>query len=209
MDVDVRRQLSGVSFLLTYPWVPGTKLGLLLVFAASSLYLLIHLASSPFHLVWLCVLGQVWVPLFLFFYIFSKLKKNNLFYAYGWYLCTMCVSVHRGQMRALYPLELELQVLWAAMWVLGPEPRSSVRATSAFNHWTIYLSSSWHCVFVENQPFICGLSSILGFPVSFNLLSFPSISYILEVKAKGLIQIKHFWQSISFFYLSFWDRASL
>ena len=88
------------------------------------------------------------------------------------------------------------------MRVLGPEPRSSVRATSAFKHWTIYLSSSWHCVFVESQPFICGLSSILG------LLSFPSIFYILEVKAKGLIQVKHFWQEYFLFNLSFWDRAS-
>lgn len=57
------------------------------------------------------------------------------------YLLFRCVCVpaclhvyHRGQKRVLDPLELELRVLanWL-MWVLGTEPRSSVRAASALN----------------------------------------------------------------------------
>ena len=38
-----------------------------------------------------------------------------------------------GQKRVLDPLELELQMVGATMWVLGIEPRQSARA-SALNH---------------------------------------------------------------------------
>lgn len=52
---------------------------------------------------------------------------------------TMCISgVHGGQKKLLDSLELELQ-LESTIWMLRTEPRSSLRAASALNHWAISL----------------------------------------------------------------------
>jgi hypothetical protein len=51
-------------------------------------------------------------------------------------------GVHRSQKRALdgYPRN---RWFWTTMWVLGAEPRLSVKAASAFNHWAISAAASW------------------------------------------------------------------
>jgi hypothetical protein len=53
------------------------------------------------------------------------------------FLCTLVFCLHvclcEGIRYWIY------RQLWAAMWVLGIEPRSFGRAVSAPNHWTIYL----------------------------------------------------------------------
>lgn len=43
-------------------------------------------------------------------------------------------GILRGQKMALDLLELELKVVSHLIWVLGIEPRSSVRAASTLNH---------------------------------------------------------------------------
>jgi hypothetical protein len=55
-------------------------------------------------------------------------------------VCTMCISIQKGKPD---PLEQELWVLWATIPVLGIEPESSVRATSALNHYAFSLA---HCL---------------------------------------------------------------
>jgi hypothetical protein len=47
------------------------------------------------------------------------------------HVCTQCCG---DQRRTSDPLELELQVVVATMWVLRIEPRSSGRPASAPNH---------------------------------------------------------------------------
>lgn len=50
------------------------------------------------------------------------------------------------QRKELEPLELELQMLWAAMWVLGSQPLSSAGAASAelaLQSPAIYISSQF------------------------------------------------------------------
>lgn len=49
------------------------------------------------------------------------------------YAYHMCIGVIRDQTRASDPLELGLQVLVAAVWVLGIECRSSARSASVLN----------------------------------------------------------------------------
>ena len=49
------------------------------------------------------------------------------------YALVLCLNVC---VRVTDPLELELQ-LWATMWLLGNEPRSSGSAVRALNHWAI------------------------------------------------------------------------
>lgn len=49
------------------------------------------------------------------------------------YAYHMCIGVIRDQTRASDPLELGLQVLVAAVWVLGIECRSSTRSASVLN----------------------------------------------------------------------------
>ena len=46
-------------------------------------------------------------------------------------------GIHRSQKMVLGTLELGLQTVVAAMWVLGIKPRSSSRAVSALKHWAI------------------------------------------------------------------------
>jgi hypothetical protein len=47
----------------------------------------------------------------------------------------MLFSTYKGQMRVSDPLELELQMLCAFLWVLGSQPGSSGKAASDVNHW--------------------------------------------------------------------------
>lgn len=56
-----------------------------------------------------------------------------------------CVwNAYEGQARTLDPLEVEFSQLWAAMWVLGIEPRSTERAPSAPNLTTTSLDPAQH-----------------------------------------------------------------
>lgn len=48
---------------------------------------------------------------------------------------TRVYTAHRGQKKSSVPLELELGWLWATVWVLRTELRSSAKATSALNSW--------------------------------------------------------------------------
>ena len=68
--------------------------------------------------------------------IFFK-KKLFLFYVYEYF--SICMSVHHI---CAMPVEARrilwnrsLRQLWAALWELSNEPRSSTRATSVPNHW--------------------------------------------------------------------------
>lgn len=44
------------------------------------------------------------------------------------------MSVNRGQAKALYPPGLELQPVWAEMWVVGTKYVSSGRVASSLTH---------------------------------------------------------------------------
>lgn len=51
------------------------------------------------------------------------------------YLCAVCMpGACRGQKRPMDPLEVDLQMAVATMWVLGLRPRPSGRAVGAFRH---------------------------------------------------------------------------
>lgn len=58
------------------------------------------------------------------------------FYVYKCSASMLCVprvcSVHKGQKRASEVLELQIVV--AALWVLGPEPWSPARTATAWNY---------------------------------------------------------------------------
>lgn len=68
----------------------------------------------------------------------------SLFCMYVWYVC-MCMYVCttygtgalRGQNRTLKSLHWNYGKLWAAMWVLGTNSRSSARI-STLNYWAIF-----------------------------------------------------------------------
>ena len=53
------------------------------------------------------------------------------------WLCIMCPQCLWKPERASDALGLELQRLWAAIWMMGMKPRSSGRATIALNYWAI------------------------------------------------------------------------
>jgi hypothetical protein len=61
-----------------------------------------------------------------------------------------CMSVYpeftwdsEGQKRMPGPLELELQMVWAATWVFGNKPGSSTRAAGSHNSWVMSQVPSW------------------------------------------------------------------
>jgi hypothetical protein len=70
----------------------------------------------------------------------------GLFYVL-WVFCLdvrLCsTSAWRMPERGYDPLELEFGWLWAIMWVLGTEPGSSVRVTSALNCWVMSPAPTW------------------------------------------------------------------
>lgn len=52
------------------------------------------------------------------------------------FMFTTCMrGTHGGQKRALDPLGLGLQILWATIWMMGTESWSSLGAVSALNCW--------------------------------------------------------------------------
>lgn len=53
-------------------------------------------------------------------------------------VCTICISASEGHEKVVNTLELELESLLAAMWVLGLKLGSSGKVISALNHCTIF-----------------------------------------------------------------------
>jgi hypothetical protein len=86
-------------------------------------------------LFWLLNIHSVF---FLFF------KKNYLFISCTWVHCC-CLQTH--QKRASEP---HYRWLWATMWLLGTELRTSERAVRAPDHWAISpaLHSVYFCVLI-------------------------------------------------------------
>jgi hypothetical protein len=87
----------------------------------------------------------------IYIYILPALNDfNDLFiFIFSVHHCCVC-------MRESDPLEQELQ-LWAVMWVLGTEPRSSGRAVSALNCWAISIALFLILV-LEKSLVVCQVS---------------------------------------------------
>lgn len=67
--------------------------------------------------------------------------KKILFFFYV-YNCLACMSVHMHtafmpEKKGVGPPEPEPHMLWATMWVLGTQPRSSEKVASALKRWAI------------------------------------------------------------------------
>ena len=77
----------------------------------------------------------------------SFLRNSHLFYVYD--CLPACVSVRHMPTvlqrleEGVGSLDMELQ-MWAVMWVLVIEPRSSVRSVSALNCWASFLALCKH-----------------------------------------------------------------
>lgn len=79
---------------------------------------------------------------------FLKYKYFLKIYVYvcgGLSVCNVCVfaCAHACvcSQRGLCSSVTKLGQLWATVWVLGTEPRSTTRAASAANHWTVSSAS--------------------------------------------------------------------
>jgi hypothetical protein len=95
-------------------------------------------------------------------------------------LCVVPVEAKR----ASDTLELELEPLWAAMWVPGTEPRSSARATSAPNCWTMSASAA---PLRARLTIPCKVPP-LHFEVS---RQFPSLTTVSHVSLTICLRVKH------------------
>lgn len=95
--VIAKTELSGSSWGLCYP----------LSFCYSSYSVTLFPQLVSFHL-------QAFKQIFMYVWCFACL-----------YVCVHSCSTHRGRKRAPDPLELKLQTVWGALWVLRRETRSS------------------------------------------------------------------------------------
>lgn len=57
-----------------------------------------------------------------------------------WFAACVC-STQTVKERTTNPLDLELTDLWAVVWMLGTQPRASVRESSDLNCWAIFEST--------------------------------------------------------------------
>lgn len=73
------------------------------------------------------------------FFILFILLYNNMYVRRCVHMNHRCVGIHRGQKRSEEVRSPGLAVTygWAVMWVLGTAPRSSAKAASTLNHWSI------------------------------------------------------------------------
>lgn len=71
-------------------------------------------------------------------------------YVCGECICTMFVQYPQRSEGCWIPRNWHYRRLWAATWVLGTKPESSVRPVGAPNHWTI--SSTLRMRFIKRWP---------------------------------------------------------
>lgn len=130
-------KFQGLSYMFYYclnenhpPTWPSYRSKNLLTSVNLTAYIMLY-----YHLyIFLCSLC-FWAILFIRFSWFS-------FYMYKCYafmcVCEPCVCLMPREVRRLQSLwNCSRRWLWAAIWVLQTEPRTSAREVSTLNHWTI------------------------------------------------------------------------
>lgn len=120
---------------------------------------------------WICYILLPYLPFFMYLVLCTWMFSLNV------RVCTSGSGALRGQERVLNPLELELKLLRAIMWVLEIKPRSFTRATSALNQSALsslafgfsLLCSLFFTVAMRRSS--CTLLSGIGFVIIFSIRS--------------------------------------
>lgn len=94
-------------------------------------------------MIFILVLFRFLILNLIFIYGINLEKGSFLLYVYRVFclhICvsTMCMSGAGSSQKWVWDsLDLELQTVWATMWVLASEPRSPERAASALSWWAV------------------------------------------------------------------------